>query len=230
MFCLLQAHSLTTEYSTTFVQKILYFFAALGKELNLFHCNKLERQFHEKRNSSNDDWWWWQNWYWKRWEKTTIMMMMRMSRLTKEFTPSQHDLNPAFADKPPAGFRRPARQCFGLHIFVHACAGWCPPYVHPALPRPPLQSRPHCQRPQSFQQTTTIMLGIDQVGSNIFLQLLLLLHPELPVAIFQGEWRLQYCSWTFNILKVNGAFCKWENIQLIAGTWYLFEWKYLQLF
>ena len=69
LFCLSQAHSLTTEYSTTFVQKIVYFFAALGKELNLFHCNKLERQFHEKRNSSNDDRWWWQKWYWKRWEK-----------------------------------------------------------------------------------------------------------------------------------------------------------------
>ena len=43
-------------------------------------------------------------------KKTTIMMMMRMSRLTKEFTPSQHDLDPTFDDKPPAGSRRPARR------------------------------------------------------------------------------------------------------------------------
>ena len=141
-------------------------------------------------------------------------MMMRMSRLTKEFTPSQHDLDTAFDDKPPAGSRRPARQgripyC-DPQIGGHAYAGWYAPYVHPASP--PLQSRPRCQRPQSSLQTGTIMLGTDQVVPNIVpnnvLQLLLLLHPELPVAIFQGEWRLQYCSLTFNILNINGAFCK----------------------
>ena len=164
---------------------------------------------------------------------TMIMEMTRMSRLTKEFTPSQHDLNPAFADKPPAGSRRPARlgrsPYFAPHIGAHAWAGWFAPFVHPALP--PLQSRPRCQRPQSSLQTGTIMLGTDQVVPNIDLRLLLLLHPELPVAIFQGEWRLQYCSLTFNILKVDGEFCKWENIQLMADTiWYLFEWIYLQLF
>ena len=38
----MQAHSLTTEYSTTFVQKFVYFFAALGKELNLFHENEIQ--------------------------------------------------------------------------------------------------------------------------------------------------------------------------------------------
>ena len=39
----LQAHSLTIEYSTSFVQKILYFLAALGKELNL----SFKTEFHD---------------------------------------------------------------------------------------------------------------------------------------------------------------------------------------
>ena len=138
--------------------------------------------------------------------------MMRMSRLTKEFTPSQHDLNPAFADKFLPGSRRPATRgrspWFWLHIGDRVLVGWCTPYVDPALP--PRQSRPHCQRPQSSLQTTTIVVGMDQVEPNIrpntVLQLVLLLHPELPVAIVEGEWRLQYCSLTFNIMNINGSF------------------------
>ena len=62
-FCLLQAHNLTTEYSTTFVQKIVYFLAAFGKELCLFQFVKLMRHY-----SSNDDWWWRQRWYW-HWQR-----------------------------------------------------------------------------------------------------------------------------------------------------------------
>lgn len=87
----------------------------------------------------------------------------------------------------------------------HACPRWCPPLVHPATT--PLQRRPRCQRPPCSQQTTTITLGMDSVApksfSNLVLQLLLLLHPELAVAIFKGEWHLK----TLHCI----AFCKWDN-------------------
>ena len=83
----------------------------------------------------------------------------------------------------------------------HACPRWCPPLVHPATT--PLQRRPRCQRPPCSQQTTEVMLGVDSVGPhkcpNILVPLLLLLHPELPVAIFKSEWELQYCNLMLNI-------------------------------
>ena len=83
----------------------------------------------------------------------------------------------------------------------HACPRWCPPLVHPATT--PLQRRPRCQRSPCSQQTTEVMLGVDSVGPhkcpNILVPLLLLLHPELPVAIFKSEWELQYCNLMLNI-------------------------------
>ena len=116
-----------------------------------------------------------------------IALAMMTILITK--TPSQHDLDSAFADKLLAGSRRLARQswipCFDPHIGVHAF-GLSLPWDHPAMSS--CQSRPRCQRPPcSQQETTTIMLGMDSGGPNIFLQLLLLLHPELPVANFKGE-------------------------------------------
>ena len=115
-----------------------------------------------------------------------IALAMMTILITK--TPSQHDLDSAFADKLLAGSRRLARQswipCFDPHIGVHAF-GLSLPWDHPAMSS--CQSRPRCQRPPCCQPSSKITPGIQSVepdnSLHILLQLVLLLHPELPVTI-----------------------------------------------
>ena len=50
----MQAHSLTTEYSTTGVQKILYGFASLGKAHNICQSNDDIDEEHTNNNIEQD--------------------------------------------------------------------------------------------------------------------------------------------------------------------------------
>ena len=81
---LLQAHSLITEYSTSFLQKILYRLAALGAytlDIDFLRWKSLHFPFSIK--------------------KTLTMMMMHdddQNINQRHHHLSQHDLDPAFAD------------------------------------------------------------------------------------------------------------------------------------
>ena len=138
--------------------------------------------------------------------KMIKMIALCIKTLTKDDTSSKHNLDPACADQSLAGPRRPRRPgspwspCFGPHIDANALAGWRTPYEDPATP--PCQSRPRCPRPLcSQQQRITNVLDVDSVVPdsvpNLVLQLLLLLHPELPVAILKGECQFQHGRYAF---------------------------------
>ena len=104
--------------------------------------------------------------------------------------PSEHCVHATTAHQRVACIRRLAWLGwilgFVLNIVFSAIGGWSPP-----PPPPPLQSRPRWQQPPGSQEAANVMLGMDSGGHNNDLHPLLLLHAELPAAIFQGEQRLQ---------------------------------------
>ena len=107
--------------------------------------------------------------------------------------PSEHCVDATTAHQhaacPPRPVWRGGRHCFGFHIVWPHPAGWLvSPWGRPAPS--PLQSRPRRQR-SSGSQPANVMLGKDDLVCNIDLPLVLLLHAELPAAVFQGEQLLQ---------------------------------------
>ena len=136
--------------------------------------------------STRSFWWWW---WWYSKHCNALVTMEMMMKLTQHF--SQYDLDRAFVDKSPAGHQRPDGT-LDNHIGDPAFSGWYTPYDHPATclcqswPTPNAKAKAD-QRPSCSQQTTKILPKKAWVGPykapHILLPLLLLLDPELPLAI-----------------------------------------------
>ena len=120
-----------------------------------------------------------------------IFMAIHIHNTNKRRPPSQHSVNPACVDKPLPGLCRTIFfLCLGGPIDLDSYdIRWSFCSYDPA--KSPCQCWPCCQRPacKTWERATEITLQkiVLSMEGDMVLQLVLLLHSELAVAIIKGD-------------------------------------------